>query len=57
VGTKYLWLENPGSMLPERRSLLSRLRDVCTRTGRAWALKEAALWLWDYVSVAWARNA
>jgi transposase len=57
VGTKYLWLENPGSMLPERRSLLSRLKDVCTRTGRAWALKEAASRLWDYVSVGWARKA
>jgi transposase len=57
VGTKYLWLENPGSMRPERRSLLSRLKDVCTRTGRAWALKEMASRLWDYVSVGWARKA
>jgi transposase len=57
VGTKYLWLENPGSMRPERRSLLSRLRDVCTRTGRAWALKEMASRLWGYVSVGWARKA
>lgn len=57
VGTKYLWFESSGSMLPARRSLLSRLKGVCTRTGRAWALKEAASRLWDYVSVRWARKA
>lgn len=57
TGTKYLWLENPGTMQPERRALLSRLRDACTRTGRAWALKELAAKLWDYVSVGWARKA
>jgi transposase len=57
VGTKYLWLENPGSMRPEQRSLLSRLKDVCTRTGRASPLKEMASKLWDYVSVGWARRA
>ena len=56
VGTKYLWLESPASMRPERRSLLSQLKDVCTRTGRAWALKEMAAKLWDYVSPGWARR-
>jgi transposase len=35
VGTKYLLLESPASMRPERRSLLSQLKDMCTRTGRA----------------------
>ncbi len=44
------------SMRPERRTLLSQLKDVCTRTGRAWALKEMAAKLWDYASVGWARN-
>lgn len=57
VGTKYLWLESPASMRPERRSLLSQLKGVCTRTGRAWALKEMAAKLWDYVSPGWARRA
>jgi hypothetical protein len=32
VGTRYLWLESPASMRPERRSLLSQLKDVCTST-------------------------
>jgi transposase len=57
VGTKYLWLESTGSMRPERRSLLWQLKDVCRRTGRAWALKEMASRLWDYASVGWARRA
>jgi transposase len=57
VGTKCLWLESPSSMRPERRSLLSQLKGICTRTGRAWALKEMAAKLWDYVSPGWARRA
>jgi transposase len=57
TGTKYVWLENPRNMKPERRAMLSRLKDVCARTGRAWALKELAGKLWDYVSVGWARKA
>ncbi len=57
VGTKYLWLESPGSMRPERRSLLSQLKDVRHRTGRAWALKEIASRLCGYTSIGWARKA
>jgi len=57
VGTKYLWLESPASVRPERRSLLSQLTGICIRTGRAWALKEMAAKLWDYVSPGWARRA
>ncbi|MBU3727761.1 MAG: ISL3 family transposase [Phycisphaerales bacterium] len=57
VGTKHLWLESPASMRPERRSMLSQLKGICTRTGRAWALKELAAKLWDYVSPDWARRA
>lgn len=57
VRTRYLWLENPGSMRREWRSLLPQLKDVCHRTGRAWGLKEMASRLWDYVSVGWARKA
>ena len=52
-----MWLENPRTMQPKRRTLLSRLKDVCARTGRAWALKELAGKLWDYASVGWARKA
>ena len=57
TGTKYVWLENPRNMKPKRRAMLSRLKDVCARTGRAWALKELAGKLRDYVSLGWARKA
>ncbi len=57
VGTKYRWLESPGSMRPERRSLLSQFKDVCRRTGRAWALKEMASRLWGDTGMGWARTA
>ena len=57
TGTKYLWLGSPASMRPERRTLLGRLKELCARTGRAWALKEAGSRLWDYVGIGWARKA
>jgi transposase len=56
TGTKHLWLESPRRMGPERRKLLSLLRDACVRTGRAWALKEMASWLWNYTHKGWARK-
>lgn len=57
VGTKYLWLESPGSMRPEHQTLRSQLKDVCRRTGRAWALKEIASRLWGYASIDRSRRA
>ena len=56
TGTKYLWLESPRRMRRDRRLELSRLKAFCTRTGRAWALKEMASRLWDYRSRGWARR-
>jgi transposase len=56
VGTRYLWLEGPGSMRPERRSLLSKLKDVCRRTSRAWALREIASRLRGCTSMGYARK-
>jgi hypothetical protein len=43
ASTMYLWLQSPPSMRPERGPPLSRLKDISTRTGCAWALKDAAL--------------
>jgi transposase len=57
VGTNCLRLENPSSMKPARRTLLAQLRGLCARTGRAWALKQAASRLWDYASIGWTRKA
>jgi transposase len=57
VGTKYLWLESPGSMLPARSSLLAQLKGGCARTGRTRALKRSASRLSNDISVGWARQA
>ena len=53
-GTKYRWLENPlGRNWAETRAF-NLLRELATRVGRAWALKEAAMSLWalKYAGVA-----
>ncbi len=54
--TKHLWLQNPEHMKPERWSLLNSLRKLSLRTARAWALKEEAMQLWNYVRSGWARR-
>ena len=55
--TKYLWLQNPAKMSEERWSRFQALRSSSLRTARAWAMKEAAMQLWDYVRPSWARRA
>jgi len=51
-GTKYLWLQNPATcqaQQPEPRHAQGNV----LRTARAWAIKEAAMSLWDFTS--WTR--
>lgn len=48
VRSKYLWLQNPEDMKPERRRDFLALRDTSLRVARAWALKECARHLWYY---------
>jgi transposase len=55
--TKYLWLQNPESMSPERRETLDELRSCALKTARAWGLKELAMSLWHYRHRGWARKA
>lgn len=55
--TKYLWLQNPSNMSDDRWSRLAALRSTTLRTARAWAIKEEAMQLWDYVRPTWARRA
>ena len=55
-GTKFLWLRNPLKMSRERTREFAPLRDSALRTARAWALKEAAMDLWHYVSHGWAHR-
>jgi transposase len=46
-GTKYLWLENPKGRTWSESRAFNLLREIVTRVGRAWALREAAMSLWS----------
>ena len=48
-GTKYDWLRNPASMEGEQKREFADLRKSELKTARAWALKETAMDLYDYV--------
>jgi transposase len=56
TGTKHAWLK--GKRRRNRRdwATIRELRNSGLKVGRAWAIKEAALKLWTYRSVAWARK-
>jgi transposase len=58
VGSKYHWLANPLGM---KDSLwfgsFRALRESTLRSARAWAIKEAAMTLWGYVTRGWAARA
>ena len=49
VGTRYDWLRNPTTMDPEDRREFAALRDSELKTARAWAMKETAMSLYNYV--------
>ena len=55
--TKYIWAQNPENMPEERRARFELLRHCSLKAGRAWAIKDAARWLWSYTSRAWATKA
>src|SRR5438552_6754910 len=48
-GTKYDWLRNPASMEGEQKREFAELRKRELKTARAWALKETAMDLYDYM--------
>ena len=55
--TKYLWLKHPKNIQPETwRGRFKALRESALKTARAWAIKETAMTLWDYVSRGWAEK-
>ena len=56
-GTRYRWLTNPENMDRERWDRFRSLRTSTLRTARAWAYKERAMMLWDYVTRGWATKA
>ena len=56
-GTKYVWTQNPENMPQDRRVMFDLLRDCALKAGRAWAIKDAARWLWSYATRGWAVKA
>jgi transposase len=56
VGTKYLWLRNPDNFTQAAWQSFRSLRESALKTARAWALKESAMGLFDYVYEGAARN-
>lgn len=49
TGTKYDWLRNPATMEGQQRREFAELRNSELQTARAWALKETAMSLYNYV--------
>jgi len=49
TGTKYDWLRNPASMDAAQRRDFAQLRQSELKTARAWALKETAMALYNYI--------
>jgi len=54
--TKYLWLRNPDRMSAKQWREFGPLRSSRLKVARAWAIKEAAMLLWDYVRRGWAER-
>lgn len=49
VGTRYDWLKNPTAMAPKDRREFAELRKSGLKTARAWALKETAMSVYEYI--------
>ena len=55
--TKYAWLTNRHNMSAQRWRDFAPLRTSRLRVARAWAIKEAAMLLWNYTRRGWAERA
>jgi transposase len=55
-GSKHRWLYNPENMSTKQWREFKQLRESILKTARAWAIKEMAMSLWDYVSKTWAEK-
>ena len=55
-GTKYDWLTNLRNLSRKRQCEFKVLRASTLKTARAWAIKDLAMHLWDYVSRTWAEK-
>ena len=56
VGTRYKWLRNVDNQSTRQWREFKSLRDSDLKTARAWALKEQAMWTWNYVHPGTARR-
>lgn len=55
-GSKYDWLTNLGNLSRKRQRSFKLLRQSTLKTARAWAIKDLAMRLWNYVSRTWAEK-
>jgi len=56
TGTKHALLKGKRRRKRQDWATIRKIRDSGLKVGRAWAIKEAALKLWTYRSVTWARK-
>lgn len=55
-GTRSVWITNPENHTEIQDSLFRFLQDAGLKVGRAWAMKETARGLWNYVTRGWAER-
>ena len=55
--TKYVWLTNPEDHNELQGAIFELLNDIGLKVARAWAMKETARGLWNYVTRGWAKRA
>ena len=55
-GSKYEWLTNLRNLSRKRQRSFKLLRQSTLKTARAWAIKDLAMRLWNYVSRTWAEK-
>src|SRR5262245_56710121 len=55
-GTRFRWLRNPDNMTWQEKRSFAALKNSELKSARAWALKQAAMLLFNYRSEAWARK-
>jgi transposase len=55
-GTRWHWLKNPANMASAVKQRFAELKNSALQSARAWALKQSAMQLFNYVSEGWARR-
>jgi transposase len=55
-GTRWNWLKNPANMTQAIKRKFAELKNSTLQSARAWALKQAAMRIFDYRSETWARK-